>query len=109
VIDVFSRRIVGWRAASSMRSDLVLDALEHALFDRETDAGLIHHSDRGAQYLSIRYSERLAEAGVEVSIFRRRSMKRSFKSGCRHSRSQRLQLEYSNNRVSDKSGRFNPA
>jgi transposase InsO family protein len=68
VIDVFSRRIVGWRAASSMRSDLVLDALEQALFDRETDAGLIHHSDRGAQYLSIRYSERLAEAGVEVSV-----------------------------------------
>jgi len=68
VIDVFSRRIVGWRAASSMRSDLVLDALEQAPFDRETDTGLIHHSDRGAQYLSIRYSERLAEPGVEVSV-----------------------------------------
>jgi putative transposase len=68
VIDVFSRRIVGWRAAASMRSDLVLDALEQALYDRETDARLIHHSDRGAQYLSIRYSERLAEAGVEVSV-----------------------------------------
>jgi putative transposase len=68
VIDVFSRRIVGGRAAASMRSDLVLDALEQALFDRETDARLIHHNDRGAQYLCIRYSERLAEAGVEVSV-----------------------------------------
>ena len=68
VIDVFSRRIVGWRATSSLRSDLVLDALEQALFDRETDAGLVHHSDRGVQYLSIRYTERLAEAGIGPSV-----------------------------------------
>jgi putative transposase len=68
VIDVFSRRIVGWRATGSLRSDLALDALEQALYDRDTDAGLIHHSDRGAQYLSIRYTERLAEAGIEPSV-----------------------------------------
>jgi putative transposase len=68
VIDVFARRIVGWRAATSMRSDLVLDALEQALYDRATDAGLIHHSDRGVQYLAIRYTERLVEAGIEPSV-----------------------------------------
>jgi putative transposase len=68
VIDVFSRRIVGWRATSSLRSDLALDALEQALYDRDTDAGLVHHSDRGVQYLSIRYTERLAEAGIEPSV-----------------------------------------
>ena len=68
VIDVFSRRIVGWRATDSLRSDLALDAFEQALYDRETDAGLVHHSDRGVQYLSIRYTERLAEAGIEPSV-----------------------------------------
>ena len=68
VIDAFARRIVGWRAASSLRSDLALDALEQALYDRETDADLVHHSDRGVQYLSIRYTERLAEAGIEPSV-----------------------------------------
>jgi putative transposase len=68
VIDVFSRRIVGWRASNSLRSDLALDALEQALYDRETDADLVHHSDRGVQYLSIRYTERLAEAGIEPSV-----------------------------------------
>ena len=68
VIDVFSRRVVGWRVASSLRSDLALDALEQALYDRETDAGLVHHSDRGVQYLSIRYTEHLAEAGIESSM-----------------------------------------
>jgi transposase InsO family protein len=68
VIDVFSRRIVGWRASSSLRSDLALDALEQALYDRDTDADLVHHSDRGGQYLSIRYTERLAEAGIEPSV-----------------------------------------
>ena len=68
VIDAFARRIVGWRAASSLRSDLALDALEQALYDRETDGPLVHHSDRGGQYLSIRYSERLAEAGIEPSV-----------------------------------------
>jgi transposase InsO family protein len=68
VIDVFARRIVGWRASSSLRSDLALDALEQALYDRETEGRLVHHSDRGVQYLSIRYTERLAEAGIEPSV-----------------------------------------
>ena len=68
VIDVFSRRIVGWRASASMRTDLALDALEQAVYDRETDAGLMCHSDRGSQYLSIRYTERLAAAGIEASV-----------------------------------------
>ena len=70
VIDVFARRIVGWRVSPSMRTDFVLDALEQALYARqpERDSALIHHSDRGSQYVSIRYSERLAEAGVEPSV-----------------------------------------
>ena len=70
VIDVFSRRIVGWRQSSSMHTDFVLDALEQALYDRKPSEadGLIHHSDRGSQYLCIRYSERLAEAGIEPSV-----------------------------------------
>lgn len=68
VIDVFSRRIVGWRVASSVKTDLVLDALDQALWARSDPKGLIHHSDRGSQYLSIRYSERLAEAGIEPSV-----------------------------------------
>ena len=68
VIDVFSRRIVGWRVSNSLRSDLALDALEQAIWDRDELSGLIHHSDRGVQYLSIRYTERLAEAGIEPSV-----------------------------------------
>ena len=70
VIDVYARRIVGWRVSSSMRTDFVLDALEQALFDRqpERDESLVHHSDRGSQYVSIRYTERLAEAGIEPSV-----------------------------------------
>jgi transposase InsO family protein len=68
VVDVFSRRIVGWRVSKSLRSDLALDALEQALHARRDLDGLIHHSDRGVQYLSIRYSERLAEAGIEPSV-----------------------------------------
>jgi transposase InsO family protein len=70
VIDVFARRIVGWRASSSLRSDLALDALEQALYDRPVSKSprLVHHSDRGVQYLSIRYTERLAEAGLEPSV-----------------------------------------
>jgi putative transposase len=70
VIDVFARRIVGWRVSSSMHTDFVLDALEQALYARqpERDNSLVHHSDRGSQYVSIRYSERLAEAGVEPSV-----------------------------------------
>ena len=70
VVDVFARRIVGWRVSSSMHTDFVLDALEQALYARqpERDNTLIHHSDRGSQYVSIRYSERLAEAGIEPSV-----------------------------------------
>ena len=68
VIDVFSRTIVGWRASSSLRSDLALDALEQALYARPNTDRLVHHSDRGVQYLSIRYTERLAEAGIEPSV-----------------------------------------
>ena len=68
VIDVFARRIIGWRVARSMHTDLVLDALEQALWSRSGTKGVVHHSDRGGQYLSIRYSERLAEAGVEPSV-----------------------------------------
>ena len=70
VVDVFSRRIVGWRASSSLRTDLALDALEQALYDRPLTESerLVHHSDRGTQYLSIRYTDRLAEAGIENSV-----------------------------------------
>jgi putative transposase len=68
VIDVFSRSIVGWRVSSSLRSDLALDALEQALHSRPERDDLVHHSDRGTQYLSIRYTERLAEAGIERSV-----------------------------------------
>ncbi len=69
VIDVFARRIVGWRVSSSMRTDFVLDALEQALYDRQPEQNaLIHHSDRGSQYVSILYTERLAQAGVEPSV-----------------------------------------
>ncbi len=68
VIDVFARRIVGWRVSSSMHTDFVLDALEQALYARQPELGLVHHSDRGSQYVSIRYTERLAEAGVEPSV-----------------------------------------
>ena len=70
VIDVFARRIVGWRVSRCMHTDFVLDALEQALYARqpERDSSLIHHSDRGSQYVSIRYSERLAEAGIEPSV-----------------------------------------
>ncbi|MDH4186165.1 MAG: IS3 family transposase [Nitrospira sp.] len=70
VIDVFARRIVGWRVSRSMHTDFVLDALEQALYARQpsSENGLIHHSDRGSQYVSIRYTERLAEAGIEPSV-----------------------------------------
>ena len=68
VIDVFSRTIVGWRVSTSLRSDLALDALEQAIHARSPTDDLIHHSDRGTQYLSIRYTERLAEAGIEPSV-----------------------------------------
>ncbi len=68
VIDVFARRIIGWRVARSMHTELVLDALEQALWSRCPGKGVVHHSDRGSQYLSIRYTERLAEMGVEPSV-----------------------------------------
>ena len=68
VIDVFSRKIVGWRVANSMKTDLVLDALEQAVHERGDTEGTVHHSDRGVQYLSIRYTERLASAGIEGSV-----------------------------------------
>ena len=67
-IDVYARRIIGWRVARSMRAELVLDALEQALWSRSRVQGVIHHSDRGSQYLSIRYSERLTEAGAQPSV-----------------------------------------
>ena len=70
VVDVFARRIVGWRVSTTMTTEFVLDALEQALYDRQPDPedALIHHSDRGSQYVSIRYSERLAEAGIAPSV-----------------------------------------
>jgi transposase InsO family protein len=70
VIDAFARRIVGWRASRKAHAGFVLDALDQALHDRRPvhRGGLIHHSDRGVQYVSIKYSERLAEAGIEPSV-----------------------------------------
>jgi transposase InsO family protein len=68
VIDVFSRMIVGWKVARSMTAELTLDALEQALWARRVKENLIHHSDRGSQYLAIRYSERLIEAGNCASV-----------------------------------------
>ena len=72
VTDLFSRRIVGWRVAATLRAELALDALEHALWqrgrDRQDVTGVVHHSDRGVQYLSIAYTERLAEAGAVASV-----------------------------------------
>lgn len=70
VIDAFARRIVGWRASRTAHAGFVLDALEQALHDRRPVhcGGLVHHSDRGVQYVSIKYSERLAEAGIEPSV-----------------------------------------
>ena len=73
VIDVYSRRILGWRCANHLRTDLALDALEMAIWTRQREqdgelAGLVHHSDRGVQYLSIRYTERLADAGAVTSV-----------------------------------------
>jgi transposase InsO family protein len=70
VIDTFARRIVGWRVSRSAQAGFVLDALEQALHERRPvhGAGLVHHSDRGVQYVSIKYTERLTEAGVEPSV-----------------------------------------
>jgi putative transposase len=70
VVDVFSRYVVGWQASRSLRTDLALDALEMALWRRRGQAlgGLVHHADRGSQYVAIRYTERLAEAGAAASV-----------------------------------------
>lgn len=68
IVDVFSRAIVGWRVAASLHTDLALDALEMAIFARGPAEGLIHHSDRGSQYLAIRYTDRLAEAEAVNSV-----------------------------------------
>jgi putative transposase len=69
VIDVFARKIVGWKVSSSMKTQFVLDALEQAIHQRRPEgAGLVHHSDRGSQYLSIHYAKRLAEAGIDPSV-----------------------------------------
>ena len=70
VIDVYARRIVGWRVSSSLRTDFVLDALDQAIYARCDDSvgDLVHHSDRGSQYLSMRYTDRLADAGIEPSV-----------------------------------------
>jgi putative transposase len=70
VIDAFARRIVVWRVSASLRTDFVLDALDQALYDRRGDGwtGLVHHSDRGTQYVSMRYTDRLADAGIAPSV-----------------------------------------
>lgn len=70
VIDAYARKIVGWRVSNSAHGGFVLDALEHAVHDRRPGkgVGLVHHSGRGSPYLSIRYTERLAEAGIERSV-----------------------------------------
>jgi putative transposase len=72
IIDAYARRIVGWRASTTAQASFVLDALEQALHDRRPmyRGGLVHHSDRGSQYVSIKYTDRLAEAGVEPSVDR---------------------------------------
>lgn len=68
ITDVFARCIVGWRVSRSLHTNMVLDALEQVLWARREIKGLIHHSDRGSQYLSIRYTERLAKANIEASV-----------------------------------------
>ena len=70
VIDVFARRIVGWRVSTSMTTRFVLDALDQAIWQRKTldNTSLVHHSDRGSQYLSIKYTERLAQAEIDLSV-----------------------------------------
>lgn len=68
VIDAFARRIIGWRVSRTAHAGFVLDALEQAVHQRRPEAGLVHHSDRGSQYLSIKYTERLTEAGIKPSV-----------------------------------------
>jgi transposase InsO family protein len=68
IVDVFARRIIGWRVSRSMKAELVLDALEQALWARDGTDGVVHHADAGSQYLAIRYSNRLIEAGAVPSV-----------------------------------------
>ena len=69
IVDAYARRIVGWRVSNSLRTDIALDALEQALYDRQVEQNaLIHHSDRGVQYVSIKYTERLSEVGITPSV-----------------------------------------
>lgn len=72
VIDVFSRRVLGWQLSKNLRTDLALDALEMGLWDRaragRDTTGLIHHSDKGVQYVAVRYTQRLADAGAVASV-----------------------------------------
>ncbi len=68
VVDAYAPRIVGWRVSRTAHAGFVLDALEQALHERRPGTGLVHHSDRGVQYVSIKYTERLAEAGIEPSV-----------------------------------------
>jgi len=70
VVDAFAKRIIGWRASSSMSMDFILDALEQTPYDRQPKQSdnPIHHSNRGSQYVSIRYTERLNEAGIQPSV-----------------------------------------
>jgi transposase InsO family protein len=79
VIDVFARRIVGWRVSASLKTDFVLDALEQAIHARcaTMSPGLVHHSDRGTQYLSMRYTDRLADEGIAPSVGSRGDSSRS--------------------------------
>jgi putative transposase len=70
ILDVYSRKVVGWSMASHLRTELVVDALEMALWRRKSDAGLIHHTDRGAQYTALSFGKRLEEAGIVASMRR---------------------------------------
>ncbi len=70
ILDVYSRKVVGWSMASHLRTGLVVDALETALWRRKPDAGLIHHTDRGAQYTALSFGKRLEEAGIVASMGR---------------------------------------
>jgi putative transposase len=87
VIDVFARRLVGWRVSAAMHTDCVLEAREPALYARQPERGgaLIHHSDCGAQYVSNRDSEHLAEAGIEPAVGQQRRQLRQ-RLGCNHQR-----------------------
>lgn len=70
ILDIYSRRVVGWSMANHLRTELVVDALEMALWRRRPDSGLIHHTDRGAQYTALSFGKRLEEAGIASSMGR---------------------------------------